>query len=211
MANILVPTVTDDTQPYARSYDIYSLLLKNRVIFLNAPVESQLANMIIAQLLFLNGESFEQPIHLYITSPGGDVYSGLAIYDAMQIVDAPVYTYAVGLTASMGTALLTAGERGHRYALPHATIHMHPSSSGAKGYTEDVRIAFRELERMQSQVFHLLAKHTNHSWHEVERKFERDHWMNAIEARNFGFVDNILGDTTDIVVGTEKGEFQLAG
>lgn len=210
MSQVLIPTVVDGAQHDERAYDIYSLLLKNRVVFLNTPVEQQIANVIVAQLLYLNRESPDQPIHLYISSPGGEVYSGLAIYDAMQMVDAPVYTYAVGLTASMGTALLAAGERGHRYALSHATIHLHPATSGARGYTEDVRIAFREQERVQTQLFHLLSKHTGHDWQELEKDFERDRWMHAVEARDYGLIDHILGDTTDVVIRMAHGEIELA-
>src|SRR5262245_9784889 len=142
MAQQVLPTVIDTSGPWERALDVYSLLLKERIVFLNTPINQQVANSVIAQLLYLNGDARQQPIHLYISSPGGDVYAGLAIYDTMQMITPPVYTYAVGMTASMGTALLASGAAGHRYTLPHATIHMHPSSSGAQGYTEDVRIAF---------------------------------------------------------------------
>jgi ATP-dependent Clp protease protease subunit len=127
------------------------------------------------------------------------------------MITPPVYTYAVGMTASMGTALLASGAAGHRYALPHATIHMHPSSSGAQGYTEDVRIAFRELERLQTQVFHLVGRHTGHSWQEIEAHFMRDRFMHAVEAKGFGLVDHILGDLSNIVLGRNNGELELAG
>jgi ATP-dependent Clp protease protease subunit len=210
MTSILVPTVVDGAQPVERAYDIYSLLLKNRVIFLSTPVEPQIANLVIAQLLYLNADGPGQPIHLYISSPGGDVYSGFAIYDAMQMVEAPVYTYAVGITASMGTALLAAGAKGHRYALSHATIHMHPATSGARGYTEDVRLAFREQERVQTQLFHLLGKHTGHDWRTIERDFERDRWMHAVEAQQYGLVDHILGNIGDVVIRLDRGEIELA-
>jgi ATP-dependent Clp protease protease subunit len=123
----------------------------------------------------------------------------LAIYDTMQMINAPVSTYAVGVTASMGTVLLASGAKGRRYALPHATIHLHPASSGAQGYTEDVRIAFREQERVQTQLFHLVGKHTGHSWKDIENDFTRDRYMNAIEAKEYGLVDELLGDTSDIV------------
>lgn len=205
MASILVPTVVDSSHAVERTFDIYSLLLRNRIVFLNTPIDQQVANLVVAQLLYLNGDSPGQPIHLYISSPGGEVYGGMAIYDAMQMVDAPVYTYAVGLTASMGTALLSAGAKGHRYALSHATIHMHPTSSGAQGYTEDVRIAFREQERLQTQVFQLMSKHTGRSWQEIERDFERDKWMHALEAQEYGLIDHILGDTADIVHRRDPG------
>ena len=211
MNQTLVPTVVEATHAVERAFDIYSLLLRSRIVFLGTPIDQQVANVIVAQLLYLNAGSPDQPIHLYISCPGGEVYGGLAIYDAMQMVDAPVYTYAVGLTASMGTALLAAGAPGHRYALAHATIHMHPTTSGAQGYTEDVRIAFREQERLQTQVFHLLSKHTGRDWKTIERDFERDKWMHAVEARTYGLIDEILGSTADVVLRRAQGELELAG
>jgi len=207
----VLPTVIDTSGPWERALDVYSLLLKERIVFLNTPINQQVANSVIAQLLYLNGDASQQPIHLYISSPGGDVYAGLAIYDTMQMITPPVYTYAVGMTASMGTALLAAGAAGHRYALPHATIHMHPSSSATQGYTEDVRIAFRELERLQTQLFHLLGRHTGHSWQEIEAHYRRDRFMHAVEAKDFGLVDHILGDLSNIVLRTSNGELELAG
>jgi ATP-dependent Clp protease protease subunit len=127
----------------------------------------------------------------------------------MQMISSPVNTWAVGVTASMGTVLLAAGAKGRRYALPHATIHMHPAAGGAQGYTEDVRIAFREQERIQTQLFQLVGKHTGHSWREIEEQFARDRYMNAIDARNYGLVDNVVGDTSNIVVIGKNGEVQL--
>jgi ATP-dependent Clp protease protease subunit len=196
----LVPMVIDHDSRGERAYDIYSLLLKERIIFLGTAVTDASANLVVAQLLYLNSIDQKKEINLYINSPGGNVYAGLAIYDAMQMVQAPVSTFAVGVTASMGTALLCSGRKGKRYALPHATIHMHPTSGGAQGYTEDVRISTREQERIQVQLFHLIGKHTGHSWKEVEEYFLRDRFMNAMEAKSFGLIDEILGDTSDIVV-----------
>lgn len=195
----LIPMVIDNSGRGERVYDIYSLLLKERIVFLGTQIEAQMANVIVAQLLYLNSVDQKQPIHLYINSPGGHVYAGLAIYDAMQMITAPVHTYAVGITASMGTALLCTGQKGKRYALPHATIHMHPTGGGAQGYTEDVRIATREQERLQAQLFHLMGKHTGHHWKEIEDYFLRDRYLNAMEAKEFGLVDEILGDVSDIV------------
>jgi ATP-dependent Clp protease protease subunit len=123
----------------------------------------------------------------------------------MQMIQAPVCTFAVGVTASMGTALLCSGRKGRRYALPHATIHMHPTSGGAQGYTEDVRISTREQERIQTQLFHLIGKHTGHSWQEIEEFFLRDRFMNAVEAKSFGLIDEVLGDVNDIVVLDHRG------
>jgi ATP-dependent Clp protease, protease subunit len=196
----LVPMVIDNNGRGERAYDIFSLLLKERIIFLGTAIEDTTANLMVAQLLYLNSLNQSQPIHLYINSPGGHVYAGLAIYDAMQMIQAPVHTYAVGVTASMGTALLTSGRAGKRFALPHATIHMHPTGGGAKGYTEDVRIAIREQERLQTQLFHLMGKHSGHSWKEIEAFFLRDRYLNALEAKEFGLVDEVLGTTDDIVV-----------
>jgi ATP-dependent Clp protease protease subunit len=136
---------------------------------------------------------------MYINSPGGLIYAGMAIYDTMKMIPAPVHTVAVGVTASMGTVLLCSGAKGKRYALPHATIHMHPAGGGAQGYTEDVRIALREQERLQTQLFHIVAQQTGHVWQDIEEMFQRDRWMNAIEAREFGLVDDVLGDSSDIV------------
>ena len=195
----LVPMVIDNSGRGERAYDIYSLLLKERIVFLGTPINDQIANLIVAQLLYLNGDDPNQPINMYINSPGGSIYAGLAIYDTMQMIPAPVSTYAVGVTASMGTVLLAAGAKGRRYALPHATIHLHPASSGAQGYTEDVRIAFREQERVQTQLFHLVGKHTGHSWQDIEHDFERDRYMNVLEAKEYGLVDEILGGEDDIV------------
>jgi ATP-dependent Clp protease protease subunit len=199
MPNNLIPMVVDGTEHYGRSYDIYSMLLKNRIIFLGSPINQEISNTIVAQILYLGSEAPKQPIHLYINSPGGEVYAGFAMYDAMQMVDAPVYTYAVGMTASMATVLLAAGAAGHRYTLPHATIHQHPSSSGMRGYTPDVQIALREQERVQTQLFHLLGKHTGHTWQQVERDFTRDRFMHALEAKEYGIIDHILGDSNDVI------------
>ena len=196
----IIPMVIDDSGGRGeRAYDIYSLLLKERIVFLGTQIEPQMANVIVAQLLYLNSVDKKRPIHLYINSPGGHVYAGLAIHDTMQMIEAPVYTYAMGFTASMGTALLCMGEKGHRYALPHATIHMHPTGGGTQGYTEDVRIATREQERLQAQLFHLMGRRTGHSWKELEDYFLRDRYLNAEEAKSYGLVDEILGDSSDVV------------
>jgi ATP-dependent Clp protease protease subunit len=195
----VIPMVIENTGRGERAFDIYSLLLKERIIFLGTPINDQVANLIVAQLLYLNSEDPNQPIQMFINSPGGVIYSGLAIYDTMQMIDAPVHTFAVGVTASMGTVLLASGAKGKRYALPHATIHMHPAGGGARGYTEDVRIAFREQERLQTQLFYLVGKHTGHDWKVIEETFTRDRYMQALEAKEYGLVDEVLGDTTDIV------------
>jgi ATP-dependent Clp protease protease subunit len=201
----VIPMVIDNDGRGERAYDIYSLLLKERIVFLGTAVTDVSANLIVAQLLYLNSVDPKKEISLYINSPGGSVYAGLAIYDAMQMIQAPVATYAVGVTASMGTGLLSFGRKGKRYALPHATIHMHPTSGGAQGYTEDVRISTHEQERIQAQLFHLIGKHSGHTWKEIEEHFLRDRFMNAMEAKAFGLIDEVLGDTSDIVVIGNRG------
>lgn len=195
----LIPMVIDQHSRGERAYDIFSLLLKERIIFLGSPINDQVANVVVAQLLYLNSQSQTRPIDMYIQSPGGSVYGGLAIYDTMQMISAPVSTLAVGFSGSMGTALLTSGAKGKRYALAQATIHQHPTSGGAKGYTEDVRIATREQERLQTQLFHIMGKNSGHSWKEIEALFLRDRFMNALEAKAYGFVDEVLGDTSDLI------------
>lgn len=195
-----VPMVIDRSGHAERAYDIYSLLLKERIIFLGTGINDQVANLVIAQLLYLDSQSSKEPIHMYIHSPGGSVYAGLAIHDTMRMMKAPVSTVAVGMTASMGTVLLSSGTPGKRYALPHATIHMHPAAGGAKGYTEDVGIAYREQERIEKQLFQLVAKQTGHTWQEIEEDFKRDRFMNAVQAKHYGLVDEVLGDTSSIVL-----------
>jgi ATP-dependent Clp protease protease subunit len=198
-ANV-IPMVIDNSGNGERAYDIYSLLLKERIIFLSGPINQSVASIVVAQLLYLNSVDQKQPINLYIQSPGGEVYAGLAIYDTIKMISASVSTYSVGFTGSMGTFLLSAGAKGSRYALSHATIHMHPTGGGARGYTEDVRIATHEQERLQAQIFHIMGNNTGHTWQEVEDFFIRDKYLNAQEAKNFGIVDEILGDASDIVI-----------
>ena len=194
--SLLIPTVTDASSRGA--YDIYSLLLKERIIFLGTAIEENVANLVVAQLLYLDSEN-HSPLNLYVNCPGGVVYAGFAIYDTMKMVKSPVSTIAVGFSGSMGTVILSAGTKGHRYALPHATVHMHPAGGGAKGYTEDVRIAYMEQERIQNQLFYLIGKHTNHKQEEIEEMFRRDRFMNATEAKDYGLVDEVLGDIDDLI------------
>ncbi len=182
-----------------RSYDIYSLLLKERIIFLGSQINDQVANVIVAQLLYLNSQDPKRQIDLYVHCPGGSVYAGLAIYDAIQLISAPVSTVAMGFSGSMGTALLTSGAKGKRYALSTSTIHMHPTGGGAKGYTEDVRIATREQERLQVQLFHIIGQNTGHTWQEIEEFFTRDKFLNALEAKSYGIIDEVIGDTSKLI------------
>ena len=191
----VVPMVIESTGRSERAYDIYSLLLKERIIFLGTGINDQVANLIVAQLLFLNREDPEREIQMYINSPGGSIYAGLAIYDTMQQISAPVSTYAVGVTASMGTVLLAAGEAGQRYALPHSTIHMHPAGGGAQGYTLDVEIQYKELKRMQDLLHGVLSRHTGQTPERIADDFERDRFMDAHGAIEYGLIDEVLGES----------------
>jgi len=184
--------VIESTGRGERAYDIYSLLLKERIIFLGSPISDQVSNLIVAQLLYLDREDPEKEISLYINCPGGEIYPGLAIYDTMQQVRAPVSTIAVGWTASMGTVLLSAGTKGRRYALPHATIHMHPAGGGARGAAPDVERQIKELMRMQDLLRSLLAKHTGQSLERIVEDFDRDYFMDAESAVAYGIIDEVL-------------------
>lgn len=195
----LVPMVIEQSGRGERAYDIYSLLLKERIIFLGTPVNDQVANLIVAQLLFLNREDPERDIQLYINSPGGHIYPGLAIYDTIQMIQAPVSTVAVGWTASMATVLLAAGRKGKRMALPHATIHMHPAGGGAQGYAPDVEIQLNELMRMQRMLHGILSNHTGQPTERVAADFNRDHYFSAQEAVSYGLVDAVLGEAPAVV------------
>ena len=190
----VIPMVIETTGRSERAYDIFSLLLRERIIFLGTPINDQIANLIVAQLLYLNREDPEREIQMYINCPGGIIYAGLAIYDTMQQIQAPVSTFAVGVTASMGTVLLAAGSPGQRYALPHATIHMHQAGGGAQGYTTDVEIQYREMKRQQDLLFGIISKHTGQTIEQIADDFERDRWMDAEAAKEYGMVDDILGE-----------------
>ena len=188
----LIPMVIETTGRGERAYDIYSLLLRNRIIFLGTPINDQVANVIVAQLLYLHQEDSEQEIQLYINSPGGLVHSGLAIYDTIQQLTNPISTVAVGLTASFGTMLLAAGTKGHRYSLPNATIHMHPTGGGMQGYAPDIEIQYKEIQRLENLMHQLLAKHTGQPIEKVTADFDRDKWMSAQEAVEYGIVDQVM-------------------
>ena len=189
---IPIPQVVEATSQGQKVYDIYSLLLKERIIFLGTPIDATVANVIVAQLLYLDREDPSKEISLYINCPGGSIYAGLAIYDTMQLIHPPVSTIAVGATASMGTVLLTSGTRGRRYALPNATIHMHPAGGGASGYAPDVEIQARELLRMQAKIQEMMSLHTGQPADRIARDFDRDYFMDAQGAIDYGIVDEIL-------------------
>ncbi|MDQ2691898.1 MAG: ATP-dependent Clp protease proteolytic subunit [Chloroflexota bacterium] len=175
-----------------RAYDIYSLLLKERIIFLGTPIDDQVANLIVAQLLFLNHEDPEKEIQMYINSPGGVIYAGLAIYDTMQMISNPISTVAVGVTASFGTVLLAAGTKGRRYALPNATIHMHQPLGGAQGQATDIEIQARQILRLKSLLLGIMAKHTGQPLEVIERDSDRDYYLEAKNAVEYGLVDQVL-------------------
>jgi ATP-dependent Clp protease protease subunit len=184
--------IIESTGRGERAYDIYSLLLKERIIFLGTAVDDNVANLIIAQLLFLEREDPDKEIHLYINSPGGMIYPGLAVYDTMQLIKAPVSTICVGSTASLATVLLAAGAKGRRYGLPNCTIHMHPAGGGVRGYAPDVEIQARELLRMQTRIHEILSKHTGQTVEKISHDFDRDYFMNAEGGVEYGIIDEIL-------------------
>jgi ATP-dependent Clp protease protease subunit len=189
----LVPMVIESNGRGERAYDIYSLLLKERIIMLGTPINDQIANLIVAQLLYLAREDPTKPIRLYINSPGGQVYSGMAIYDTMQQIECPVSTVAVGFTASFGTVLLTAGTKGMRYALPNATIHMHQPLGGAQGQASDIAIQANEILRLRKSLNQILSHHTGQPIERIEDDTDRDRFMSAADAVEYGLVDEVLG------------------
>ncbi len=188
----VIPMVIEQGGRGERAYDIYSLLLKERIVFVGSGINDQIANLIVAQLLFLERDGPERRLQMYINSPGGAVYSGLAIYDTMQQISAPVSTVAVGITASFGTVLLTAGERGMRSALPNATIHMHQPLGGAQGQASDIVIQAEEIVRLKKRIIEIFEKHTGSTSEEIERVTDRDVYMTAQEAADFGLIDLVL-------------------
>lgn len=188
----VVPMVVENTPRGERAYDIFSLLLRNRIVLLGTPINDQIANLIVAQLLFLNQEDRESPISMYINSPGGSVYAGLAIYDTMQMISNPVSTVAIGVTASFGTVLLTSGTKGMRYALPNATLHMHQPLGGAQGQATDIEIQAREILRLKERLNQIMAFHTGRTLKEIEHDTDRDFYMDAHAAVAYGLVDQVL-------------------
>jgi ATP-dependent Clp protease, protease subunit len=188
----VIPMVIESSGRGERAYDIYSLLLKERIIFLGTPIDDQVANVIVAQLLFLNREDSEREIQMYINSPGGVIYSGLAIYDTMQMISNPISTVAVGVTASFGTVLLTAGTKGRRYALPNSTIHMHQPLGGAQGQATDIEIQTKQILRLRTLLNDIMAKHTGKAVDVIKQDTERDFYLDAQQAVDYGLVDQVL-------------------
>jgi ATP-dependent Clp protease protease subunit len=191
----LIPMVIETSGRGERAYDIYSLLLKERIIILGTPINEQVAMVIVAQLLFLAREDPTKPIRLYISSPGGQVYAGMAIYDTMQQIECPVSTVAVGFTASFGTVLLTAGTEGMRYALPNATIHMHQPLGGAQGQASDIAIQANEILRLRETLNKILSTHTGQTIEKIKDDTDRDIFLTAQEALEYGLVDKVLTST----------------
>jgi len=188
----LVPIVVEREGRAERSYDIYSRLLKDRIIFLGDEVDCHLSNVVIAQMLFLANEDRKADIHLYINSPGGSVYSGMAIYDTMQFVPCPVATYVLGAAASMAAVLAAAGTPGKRFVLPHSRVMIHQPLGGARGPATDIRIELDEMLRTQSQIYSILAKHTGKTVEQITRDCDRNNWMDAQAAVTYGLADRIL-------------------
>ena len=189
----LIPMVIESTGRGERAYDIYSLLLKERIVFLGTPIDDNVANLVVAQLLFLDREDPDREISMYIHSPGGVIYAGLAVYDTMQIVRSPITTIAVGSTASMGTVLLAAGAPGKRLALPNATIHIHQPLGGARGQASDISIHAEEILRLRKRLNEILAKHTGQDVERIARDTDRDFYMDAEQALEYGIIDKVLG------------------
>ncbi|MDD2907376.1 MAG: ATP-dependent Clp protease proteolytic subunit [Candidatus Gracilibacteria bacterium] len=190
--NNLIPTVIDKGPNGERAYDIYSRLLEDRVIFLGDAIDSQVANTVIAQLLFLEKQDPKAPVTLYINSPGGHVTAGLAIYDTMQYVKCPVHTVSIGLSASMGSIILAGGEPGKRFSLPHSEIMIHQPLGGAEGQATDIRIAAEHIIKTGTRLYRILAKHTGKPLEQVEKDCDRDNFMTAEEALKYGLIDKII-------------------
>lgn len=207
ITNQLVPIVVEQTSRGERSYDIYSRLLKDRIIFIGQQIEDHMANLIIAQLLFLESDEPDQDIYLYINSPGGHVSSGLAIYDTMQYIKPDVQTICLGQAASMGALLLTAGTKGKRFALPNSRVMIHQPSGGFQGQSTDIQIHAEEILKVRDTLDDILAHHSGQTKEVIRRDTERDHFMTAVQAKDYGLIDNVITSRTeskDLSKGIEK-------
>lgn len=193
----VIPTVIESGPRSERAFDIFSLLLKERIVFLGTPIDDQVANLIVAQLLFLQREDPERDITVYIHSPGGVITAGLAIYDTMQLIEPDVSTIAVGQTASMATVLLCAGAKGKRFALPNATVHMHQALGGARGQASDIEIAAKEILRNNEIIRNIIASHTGQTVEKISHDFDRDFYLDAQGAKEYGMVDELLARPED--------------
>ena len=192
MPTLYTPYVIERSSRGERTYDVFSRLLMDRIIFLGTPINDDVANVVIAQLLFLEADNPERDIHIYINSPGGSVSAGMAIYDTMQFLKSPVNTNCMGLAASMGSFLLAAGRPGKRSALPHSRIMIHQPSGGTQGTASDIEIQAREILYLRSKMNELFSKHTGRAVEQIERDMDRDRFMSAEEARDYGLIDNVL-------------------
>jgi ATP-dependent Clp protease protease subunit len=201
----LVPMVVESTNRGERAFDIYSRLLKDRIVFLGTPVDDQIANLIIAQMLFLAHEDPDQDIRLYINSPGGVVYSGLAIYDTMQMIKPDVATFCMGMGASMAAVLLAGGARGKRFALPNARVMIHQGSAGFRGTVPDIEVAARETLSLTTKLTEILALHSGQAFDKVKRDTERDYYMTAQEAKEYGLIDEVLEPASLAAAGAAAG------
>ena len=199
MATLYPPYVIERSSRGERTYDIFSRLLMDRIVFIGTPINDDVANIVIAQLLFLDADNPERDIHLYINSPGGSVSAGLAMYDTMQFIKAPVNTICMGMAASMGCFLLSGGRPGRRSALPHSRIMMHQPSGGAQGTAADIEIQAREILYLRQKMNDLMSKHTGRPVEMIERDIERDKFMSADEAKEYGLIDNVI---------THRGEIE---
>jgi ATP-dependent Clp protease, protease subunit len=209
MPTIYPPYVIERSSRGERTYDIFSRLLMDRIIFLGTPINDDVANIVIAQLLFLEADNAERDIHLYINSPGGSVSSGLAIYDTMQWMKSPVNTICMGLAASMGAFLLAAGRNGKRSALPHSRIMIHQPSGGAQGTAADIEIQAREIIYLCGKMNDLMAKHTGRPVEQIERDIDRDRFMSAEEAKSYGIVDHVISHRGELVEPTKQPSMTL--
>ena len=196
--SILIPMVIEQTGRSERAYDIYSRLLKDRVIFIGTPIDDNVANLIVAQLLFLQMEDPEKDIHLYINSPGGSITSGLAIYDTMQFLKPDVNTYCIGQAASMGAVLLAAGAKGKRYSLPNSRIMIHQPWGGVQGVAADINIQAKEIQNLKERINRILAKHSGQDVAKIEKDTDRDYFMSAEEAKDYGLVDDVVVNVRDV-------------
>lgn len=198
----LVPMVVESSNRGERAFDIYSRLLRDRIIFIGTPIDDQIANVVIAQMLFLENDDPTQDIKLYINSPGGVVYSGLAIYDTMQMIKPDVATFCIGMSASMAAVLLAAGTKGKRFALPNSRVMIHQGSAGFRGAVPDIEVVARETINLTTKLTEILALHTGQDFDRVKRDTERDYYMPAPEARDYGIVDDVLEPTHKLIAAT---------
>jgi ATP-dependent Clp protease protease subunit len=194
----LVPIVVEQTGRGERSYDIYSRLLKDRIVFIGTPIDDMIANLVIAQILFLQMEDPDKDINIYVNSPGGSVTAGLAIYDTLQFIKCDVNTYCVGQAASMGAVLLTAGTKGKRYALPHSRVMIHQPWGGAQGSASDIHIQAQEILKLRSELNKILSKHTGQPLERIEKDTDRDYFMSPLEAKEYGLVDEVVEFRADV-------------